>query len=138
MALETRIYTAADLLRMPDNGWRYELVRGELRKMTPAGGPHGRIAARLASRLDQYVEAHDLGFVYAAETGFLIATQPDTVRAPDVAFVSADHADADDDDEGFVNGAPDLVAEVVSPSDTYAAVEEKAFAWLAAGTRMVL
>jgi Uma2 family endonuclease len=68
---------------MPDDGRRYELVRGELRTMTPAGHPHRRIAWPLA----QHVEERGLGIVYAAETGFLLARDPDTVRAPGAAFV---------------------------------------------------
>lgn len=130
--------TAEDLLRMPDDGFRYELVRGELRKMSPAGHKHGRIAVKITTSLDNHVTANDLGAVYAAETGFLISTEPDTVRAPDVAFVSQRRLDEAGDVEGYWPGAPDLVIEVISPGDTYAEVEEKVLEWLEAGARMVV
>lgn len=79
--------TAEELLRLPDDGWRCELVRGELRRMSPAGQEHGKITAILTGSLVQHVLANGLGTVYAAETGFKLAADPDTVRAPDVAFV---------------------------------------------------
>jgi len=130
--------TAADLLKMPDDGFRYELIRGELRKMSPAGSEHGRVAVRFAWRLAQHVEANKLGSVYAAETGFLIASNPDTVRAPDVAFVSSKRIEETGNVVGFWPGAPDLAVEVISPSDAYTDVEEQAIEWLAAGAMMVL
>jgi len=130
--------TADDLFSMPDDGFRYELVKGELRKMAPAGHEHGRVAIRFTWRLAQQVETNNLGAVYAAETGFLISTNPDTVRAPDVAFVSQKRLAQVKRAEGYWPGAPDLAVEVVSPGDTYIEVEEKAIEWLEAGTLMVL
>lgn len=130
--------TADELLRMPDDGRRYELVRGELRTMTPAGHTHGRVAMRLSWPLAQYVEANGLGVVYAAETGFLLARDPDTVRAPDVAFVRRERVEMVGDAEGYWPGAPDLAVEVISPSDAYAEVESKVTEWFRAGARMVI
>lgn len=138
MTVQARPVTAEDLLEMPDDGFRYELVRGELRQMAPAGHTHGRVAMRSGSRLDRYVEEHDLGAVYAAETGFLLASDPATVRAPDVAFVRRDRLGLAERDTGYFPGPPDLAIEVVSPGDTFSEVEEKALAWLDAGTRLVL
>jgi Uma2 family endonuclease len=137
MTSQIHLVTAAELLQMPEDGIRRELVRGELREMAPAGNVHGRIAMRLAWRLAQYVEAHQLGVVYAAETGFRLATNPDTVRAADVAFVSQRRVDEVGDVEGYWPGAPDLAVEVISPNDTYTAVEEKVAEWLGAGARSV-
>lgn len=117
---------------------RCELVRGELRMMSPAGGRHGQVAMQCGRLLANHVETHGLGVVYAAETGFILARDPDTVRAPDVAFVSARRQALISDATGFVPFAPDLAIEVISPSDPFSAVEEKAFGWLAAGTRLVL
>ncbi|HLF04933.1 MAG TPA: Uma2 family endonuclease [Dehalococcoidia bacterium] len=134
----TRTFTAEDLLRLPDDGWRYELVRGELRKMAPAGSEHGELAMEVGSQLAQYVKAHRLGRVFAAETGFYIASNPDTVRAPDVAFVSQPRAEAIGRVTGYWPGAPDLAVEVISPSDTYAEVDEKVVDWLNGGARMVV
>lgn len=130
--------TADELARLPGQGVRYELIRGELRVMSPAGGRHGAIASRLANSLGPFVETHRLGQTYAAETGFRLASNPDTVRAPDFAFLRTEHADRVGDVEGFIPSAPDFAAEVLSPRDSYAAVEEKVNAWLSAGTAVVL
>jgi Uma2 family endonuclease len=93
---------------------------------------------RIATPLDTHVTAHNLGAVYAAETGFFISSDPDTVRAPDVAFVRQERLDEVGDVDGYWPGAPDLAVEVISPNDTYAEVEEKVLEWLEAGTRMVV
>ncbi len=132
------LVTAEELFSMPDDGFRYELVRGELRKMAPAGHVHGKVAINISTPLAQYVRAHNLGTVYAAETGFKLASNPDTVRAPDVAFIRRDRVEEVGNVEGYWPGAPDLVVEVVSPSDTYSEVEEKVLEWLEAGVRMVI
>jgi Uma2 family endonuclease len=123
---------------MPDDGFRYELVRGELRKMSPAGQKHGRIAIKVSTSLDNHVTLNKLGAIYAAETGFLISSDPDTVRAADVAFVSQKRLDEVGDVEGYWAGAPDLVVEVISPGDTYTEVDEKVLEWLEAGSLMVV
>jgi Uma2 family endonuclease len=138
MAVVRREVTAEELLRMPEDGFRYELVRGELRQMTPAGNVHGRIGMNFGTALNNHVKAHSLGTVYAAETGFRLAGDPDTVRAPDVAFVSRGRIEAVGEVEGYWPGAPDLAVEVISPGDSHVDVEEKVFDWLEAGTRMVL
>lgn len=131
----TSVVTAEHLLVMPDDGWRYELVRGELRRMPPAGYRHGRVAALLGRRMGNHAEQHGLGDVLATDTGFTLERGPDTVRAPDAAFVQA--ARVPEQDRGFAELAPDLVAEVVSPNDTAAEVTEKALMWIAAGVRLV-
>ena len=130
--------TAEELLRMPDDGFRYELVEGELRKMPPAGNEHGYVALELAAELRNHVKANRLGRTYTPETGFRISSAPDTVRAPDAAFVSCERLAEVGRKEGFWPGAPDLAAEVVSPNDTHAEVIEKALTWLEAGCRMVV
>lgn len=138
MTMRVRNITAEELLRMPDDGDRHELIRGELRTVTPAGHPHGRIAMRFAWPLAQYVEERRLGAVYAAETGFLLASDPDTVRAPDVAFVRRERVAEVGETGGYLPGAPDLAVEVISPGDTYTGVEGKVTEWLQAGARMVI
>ncbi|PAY16618.1 hypothetical protein CKO51_25940 [Rhodopirellula sp. SM50] len=130
--------TAEQLFGMVTDGYRYELVAGELRMMSPAGGRHGRIAVRVAHLLMQHVDANDLGVVYAAETGFRIETDPDTVLAPDVAFVSKARHATIKDEVAYLPLAPDLAVEVLSPSDRFSRVESKAFQWLDAGTKLVL
>jgi Uma2 family endonuclease len=138
MAIRDKQTTAEELLGMTNDGFRYELVRGELRKMPPAGSEHGYLALRIASRLERHVDANGLGRTYIAETGFKLASDPDTVRAPDAAFVSRERVEKVGRIEGYWPGPPDLAVEVVSPGDTHAQVVEKALAWLEAGCRMVL
>jgi Uma2 family endonuclease len=138
MNTETGVMTAEELLRRPDDGSRYELLHGELRKMPPCGHQHGRLAAKLTASLLQHVEARSLGSVYAAETGFKLDSNPDHVRAPDVAFVRRERVLAVGDVQGFWPGAPDLAVEVISPTDSYADVDDKVLDWLNAGTRLVI
>jgi Uma2 family endonuclease len=99
---------------------------------------HGRVTMNVAWRLARYVVENQLGAVYAAETGFRLSSDPDTVRAPDVAFVSQARIEEVGEVEGFWPEAPDLAVEVISPGDSYSEVEEKVFAWLDAGTKMVV
>jgi Uma2 family endonuclease len=138
MTTETKATTAEELLRMPDDGMRRELIHGEVKTVAPAGHQHGRIAQRIAALLWQYATAHKLGEVYAAETGFKLASNPDHVRAPDCAFIQRERVVAVGEVAGFWPGAPDLAVEVVSPSDSFADVEEKVFDWLGAGTQAVI
>lgn len=133
----TKPMTADELLAMPDDDWRYELVKGELIRMAPAGSEHGEVAMDLAGPLHQHVKAHNLGKVYAAETGFKLESNPDTVRAPDIAFIRRERVEQIGRPKGFWPGAPDLAVEVVSPGDTVNEVEEKVGEWLAAGAGVV-
>jgi Uma2 family endonuclease len=137
MSLSTQTITADDLNRMPEDGYRYELVRGEIRRMSPTGYRHGRIGARLTSRIARHVESNDLGVVVGAETGFRLTSNPDTVRAPDIAFIRHERVEAVGDTESFWPGAPDLAVEVLSPNDRIAELEEKVEMFLQAGTRAV-
>jgi Uma2 family endonuclease len=136
VALKT-LMTADELWRMPDDGYRYELIAGELKQMPPTGFLHGTVAMDCGSLLREYVKKYDLGVVCAAETGFRLRQNPDTVRAPDAAFVTKERVLAQGKTEKFWPGAPDLAVEVVSPSDRFDEVVEKVQEWLAAGTRLV-
>ncbi len=138
MTIQTRQFTAEELLRMPDDGSRYELVEGKLRKMAPAGSEHGYLALEIAAELRNHVKSNGLGRVYTAETGFKLSSDPDTVRAPDAAFVSRGRVEGAGRVKGYWPGAPDLAVEVVSPNDTHSEVIGKALAWLQAGSGMVL
>ncbi len=135
MSLETKVMTAEELLRTPSNGKILELVDGEVRTMSPAGFEHGRIAMLIGSSLSNFVRERDLGQVAAAETGFLLRRNPDTVRAPDVAFVRKARLVQT---SGYFPGAPDLAIEVISPSDTYSEVDEKVIDWLRSGVQLVI
>ena len=138
MVTTTTHVTAEELLNMPDDGFRYELVRGELRKMAPAGHVHGEFAMSISAPLATHVKTNGLGKVYAAETGFKLESNPDHVRAPDAAFVRRQRADGARDEQGFFPGAPDLAIEVISPSDLYTEVDEKVADWLDAGVFAVI
>lgn len=132
----SRTITADDLLNAA-RGERCELIDGKLRSLSRNGGDHGWIAMKLGARLLSHVEANGLGRVYAAETGFLIERDPDTVRAADVAFVHRDRVPEPGVHRGFLPLAPDLIVEVVSPGDRVGEVHEKFEAWIRACVKMV-
>lgn len=131
MTTASTIKTAEQLLSAGDIG-RCELVQGELKMMSPSGYRHGRVTAALAHVLRQHVRSCDLGSVTGAESGFLLRRNPDTVRAPDAAFITKERL-VDAPERGFFPGAPDLAVEVLSPNDSAAEVLRKAQDWLAAG-----
>ncbi len=133
----TKPVTADELLEMPDDGHCYELVKGELHMAPPPGSEHGEVTMNLAGPLYQHVKNNNLGVVYAAETGFKLESNPDTVRAPDVAFVQIESVQQTGRLPGYRSGSPDLAVEVLSPSDRVSRVEEKVSEWLEAGARMV-
>jgi Uma2 family endonuclease len=106
-------------------------------EMAPPGGEHGYVAGKAFSRLSAFIEQHRLGgALFAAETGFRIVRDPDTVRAPDVAYVSAARL-TQARVAGYPDLAPDLVVEVVSPNDRASEIHAKVMQWLQAGTQLV-
>jgi len=133
----TRLWTADELLAMPHDGRRHELVRGELRTMTPAGGQHGLVIMWLAGMLFRYLQEHDVGVLFSPDTGFHLAAEPDTVRAPDIAFVSAVRIPPGGIPRHYPRLTPDLAVEVLSPDDTVFEVEEKVEEYLTTGARLV-
>jgi len=134
---EKHLVTAEELLRMPDDGFRYELVEGGIKQMTPAGGGHGASGMNLGIDLGHFVRKNRLGQMFLAETGFKIQENPDTVIAPDISFISRARILEEGIPNGFIPGAPDLVVEVVSPNDRVYEVDEKADKWLDAGVQLV-
>lgn len=105
--------------------------------MSPAGWRHGMIVDNLEYLLASFVRQQNLGRGFGAETGFLLKRDPDTVRAPDYAFIAAKHLPKNEPEEAFWPGAPDLAVEVLSPGDTSGEVAEKIQEWLAAGCEAV-
>jgi len=134
MSVEAKLMTADELLAMPDDGMKHELVRGELITMSPAGSDHGKIIWRIARSLGNYAAERGLGEIHF-DTGFILARNPDTVRVPDVPFVRTAR---ELDEQGFYPACPDIAVEVMSPTDRYTDVREKVHDYVHAGTPVVI
>lgn len=135
MSDPARLVTAEELFDCPDVK-HLELVRGVPRVCEPPGGVHGRLAMRLGGRLDQHVNRLGLGTVLV-EAGYVLEREPDTVRGPDVSFLSVTRLAPDRIPEQFILGAPDLAVEILSPGDSWSEIEEKVREYLAGGVRLV-
>ncbi len=135
---DAKLMTAEELLKMPKDGYRYELVRGVLKKIAPVGHTSGFYESNVSSELRAFVKANGLGRSYSSNTGFLLERDPDYVLAPDASFVRQARVEEVGDARGYFPGAPDFVAEVILPSDRYADAEENVAEWLAAGVPMVV
>ena len=132
-----KLLTADDLLRLDAQGVRGELIRGELSETMPAGHRHGKIVMNLGAELRNFVKPRKLGTPVASDSGVLLERDPDTVRAPDIAFFSSEKIPLDTDIPGYAESVPDLVVEVASPGDSRTAVNDKALMWLRYGARLV-
>ena len=135
-AISTQL-TADDLLNLPPDNMRHELIRGELTTRPPTNGEHGVSTLNIAGILRDFLKANPIGVDAGAETGFIISRNPDTVRAPDAAFIHNDRIPPGGVPKKFWPLAPDLAVEILSPSDSYSEVMEKIDEWLTAGTRLV-
>jgi Uma2 family endonuclease len=139
MIVQDRLYTADDLWDIshrPGEMRRFEVVKGELHDMTPTGGLHGVIALEIGYHILHFVKQHQLGYATSAETGFILAADPYTVRAPDIGFVAKARLSGPIPQKYFPL-APDLAVEVISPSDTAQDIRERVLDFLKAGTRLV-
>ncbi len=138
MAQETKtLMTAEEFAKLPDNGMRRELVRGEVIEMTPSGAEHSGIGAHAVAALIQFAKEGETGTAFGADCGFILAEDPDVVRVPDASFVLRGRLPQGRRPVGFFPGAPDLAVEVVSPTDQAADVQEKVNDYLKAGTSLV-
>ncbi len=137
MTVAGQAMTADELFRLPDDNCRFALVRGELQRMTPAGFRRGAVVVNLTVPVGQHVRKRRLGIVCGAETGFVLERNPDTVLAPDLAFVRRERIPASGVPATFWDGAPDLAVEVLSPGDGRRETAAKVSAWLSAGARVV-
>lgn len=134
----TRLFTADELLDMPDDGQQHELVRGKLVTMSAGSLFSGHIGDRVGRRIGNFVEDNDLGITCGADRGFRLFHDPDTVRASDYAFVRKERvAEIGFPRRGFWEGAPDLAVEAISPNDRFNALMGKVEEYLLAGTRLV-
>jgi Uma2 family endonuclease len=132
----TRRVTAEELERFPSDDRRYELVEGRLVPMSPVRFEHGRVVVRLSVLLGNHLERFPVGVV-ATDVGFKLKSNPDTVRGPDIAFIRNDRIPPKSA-RGFVNGAPDLVIEVLSPEDRPGEVSAKVREYLSRGVVLVV
>jgi len=135
MSQPARVVTAEELFELPDAP-RYELVRGVPRVCEPPGGAHGRLAMQVGALLNEHVQRLGLGTVLV-EAGYVLRRMPDTVRGPDISFVSVARLPSNQIPETFIPGAPDLAVEIISPSSRWSEVEEKVADYLAGGARLV-
>jgi len=129
-------HTAEDLERLSARGHHYQLIDGELIDMIPPGGEHGGMTMDLTTYVNVHILSQNLGRGFAAETGFLVARDPDTVLAPDFAFIAHERLPIPMP-RGYVPIVPDLVLETRSPHDTRREVADKVARWLALGVRLV-
>lgn len=129
----SRTISDDELLRLPKDGRKYELVDGEV-VVSPAGYRHGKIALRISRRLETHAAKRGLGEVTESSTGFRLPSG--NVRSPDVGFVAASRSPKGEP-EGFFEGAPDLAVEVLSPGDDPRRILDKVGEYLGAGVRMV-
>ncbi len=138
MSVQTRLLTADAFLEWPNEpGYRQELIRGEVVTMCLAGRWHGKVAGKILALVSRAVDAGGLGEYFAAETGFLVERDPDTVRGADIAFVSSARLALLTQSDKYIPFGPDLAVEVRSPNDRDHEVEEKIQLWLAAGSLLV-
>ena len=132
------LLTAEDLLKLDSQGVKGELIRGVLHERMPSGGQHGEIAVALATEFRNFVRPRRLGRVGGSDTGVLLDRDPDTVREPDVYFISAERLPLDVSVSGYYEVVPDLVVEIRSPSDSLTEFNAKIAMWLGEGARLVL
>ncbi len=135
---KTKLLTAEDLLRLSSQGVKGELIRGVLCETVSVGKVHTFVAGNLITAFSIYVKPRRLGRVGGTDGGVLIQRDPDTIREPDVFYISAERLPLDDQSDGYLEVAPELVVEIVSPSDQQREVNDKTLMWLALGVLMVV
>lgn len=130
------LMTAEQLLVMPDDHWRYELIAGELIRFRLGGPIHSLIEGQLMVSLFGYADRRR-GVVFAPDTGFIIGRNPDTVVAPDLAYVRMERMPPRDEWDGYLELAPDFVLEVVGTWESRREVMNKVALYLAVGVKSI-
>ncbi len=133
----TALITAEELMQLPDDDLRHELINGELIEMPLPKLPHGRIATRLGVQLAQFVLENELGEVYIGDVGFQVSWNPDTVLGPDISFISKERQQQAGDVKGYCQGPPDLAVEVYSPGYRPGKISTRISRWFSSGTKQV-
>ncbi len=137
MTTTSDLLTAEDLMRLHSKGVRGELVRGVLNETIASGVEHGEIVMQLGLLLGNFVVPRRLGRLIGSDAGVLLERSPDTVREPDIAFISAERLPLRQRVTGYAEVAPDLVVEIMSPTDSADALQDKARMWLTHGVKLV-
>ena len=132
------LWTAEDLLDFQNSRWQHELIHGVLYRMPPTGDEHGYVTGNFFGWLFQHVKTNQLGELFAAETGYVVQTNPDSVIAPDCSYIAKDRWSTSQITGKYLRTAPDLVAEIVSPNDRPREVQEKVERWLQFGVQAVV
>ena len=132
-----KLLTADDLLRLDAQGVRGELIRGVLCETMPSGGEHGEIVMNFGILLGNFIKPQRLGRLAGSDSGVRLERDPDTVREPDVAYISAGRLPLSVKSKGYYEVVPELVVEIVSPSDSWQSVHDKALMWISYGSRLV-
>jgi len=132
-----KLITAEEFLAMPGVGKMDELVRGRMVKVTPSGGEHTWVAAQICTAINLRARSTRSGFCTVEAGGYMLSRDPDTVRCPDVGYIRRDRVPDGRLPKGFIEGAPDLAVEVVSPSQPAAELDKKVREYLEAGSRLV-
>ena len=136
-AAQTKLLTAEEFFLLPDpgDGSQQELVRGKIITMPPPGGLHGVCCSKVDRRIGVFVEAKDCGHVTANDAGFVTERTPDSVRGPDIAYWSKERLPVVP--VGYIEVPPDLLVEVLSPSNTSKQIRAKLKEYFAKGVRLV-
>jgi Uma2 family endonuclease len=129
-----KIWTEEEISNLPDNGYNYEIVDGEL-VMSPKNNPeHSDICAEISMRMRLFAKEQKLGRVWESNVGFWMTNR--NLRAPDVSFVSAARLNTVRPLRSFFQGAPDLAVEVLSPSNTRFEIDQRLRDFFESGTRL--
>jgi Uma2 family endonuclease len=136
MATAAKLMTAEEFALLPDDGTRQELVRGEVVSMPRPNWKHGEIAFNVAMAIKTYLRGNRIGRV-SVEGGVIVERNPDTVRGPDVSFMSKERMPLDAEMDCYAEGAPDLCVEVLSPSNTPKKFNEKLSEYFTGGAKLV-
>jgi Uma2 family endonuclease len=138
MAIGSALMTAEEYMALPDSfDVPTELVRGVLVKLPPPKPRHGQICAHIVYMLRRYLEDHDIGHVLSNDSSTVTERDPDTVRGPDVSYYSFERVPKGPLPAGLLDASPDMVVEVLSPSDRWSEVQVKVAEYLDAGVRAV-
>lgn len=133
----SKLLTAEDVWNMDDDGCRRELMYGELITMSPAARPHGKYLTELARLIGNYLSEDPVGEAYTVDTGYLLSRNPDLLLAPDLSIILNENLPEDPPETGFEDLVPDMVVEVLSPSERMGRVNRKVREYLAAGVKLV-